>query len=158
MGSQREVLKPFSVIVSSIPYQKVIEVGLSGTGLYSAGIYSNYITVQDLTTGQAPADVSFFVVAPSAMQYDYASSPQGYSANNINVSALQASADLNEGRGGGSVVAGQGSIATMSLPDGSRCKSITIRNDLGYTAAFAITYGVVSLSNPMRDGTMDKGT
>jgi hypothetical protein len=159
MGSQREVLKPFSVIVSSIADQANYEVGLSGTGLYSAGIYCNYIAVQDISNNATGGSLaSYFTVAPSAMQFGYTSSPQGYSSNNINVSALQASDALGFARGGGSVVAGAGSIAVLSLPDASRCKSVTIRNDLGFAAAFALTYGVVSLSNPLRDGTMDKGT
>tara|TARA_R110002051_G_scaffold321913_2_gene410943 strand:- start:1064 stop:1540 length:477 start_codon:yes stop_codon:yes gene_type:complete len=158
MGSQRETLKPFSIVVSSIAYQKQMEVGLSGTGMFSEGIYCNYVSVQDITTGETAADVSFFVVAPSSIQHPYTESPQGYSANDINVSSLQASAYLNAGRGGGSVVAGQGSIAIMNLPEATACKSITIRNDLGYTAAFAVTYGVVSMSNPLRDGRQDKGS
>jgi len=158
MGSQRETLKPFSVIVSSVAYQTNREVGLSGTGRYSGGIYCNYVSVQDITTGAAPADVSFFAVAPSSIQYPYTEAPQGYSANDINVSALEASANLGFARGGGSVVAGQGSIATLNLPEATACKSITIRNDLGYTAAFAVTYGVVSMSNPLRDGRQDKGS
>jgi|6_EtaG_2_1085325.scaffolds.fasta_scaffold02276_6 hypothetical protein len=158
MGSQRETLKPFSVIVSSVAYETNREVGLSGTQT-EGGIYCNYVSVQDITTGAAPADVSFFVVAPSSIQYPYTEAPQGYSANNINVSALEKPEVNGAGaRGGGSVVAGQGSIATLNLPEATACKSITIRNDLGYTAAFAVTYGVVSMSNPLRDGRQNKGS
>jgi hypothetical protein len=158
MGSQREVLKPFSVIVSSIADKGVREVGLSGTQ-QNTGIYCNYIAVQDISNNATgDSALSYFTLAPSAMQYPYTEGPQGYSANNINVSALTSGTVAGGYRGGGSVVAGAGTIAVLSLPDGSRCKSITIRNDLGYAAAFAVTYGVVSLSNPLRDGTMDKGT
>ena len=75
MGSQREVLKPFSVIVSSIADKGVREVGLSGTQ-QNTGIYCNYIAVQDISNNDTgDSALSYFTVAPSGMPLPLTSIP-----------------------------------------------------------------------------------
>ena len=158
--SQREIFKPFSLVVSGIANASSRVIGLSGTA--GVPVHANYISVQtiqkDNTEIDVGSNVSYFTVAPRNMYNDANGNnpPNGYTATGINVSA--AGPWDASGGGIGGVVVAESSIGTLSLPDGMRCAAVEIRNDTGGDmVAFAISFGIVRFSNPMRDGSIPVG-
>lgn len=162
--SQREIFKPFSVIVSGIAVGAASEITLYGTG--GVAFNCNYITAQIINTlvagaGNGAANPTTFTLAPSALAagIDVQQFPHGYDNAGGTGGNFDASAIGTPGAASiGGVVVGTTAIATLSLPDGQACTSVALRNDTGDDdATWAVTYGVVKFSNPLRDGSMNPG-
>ena len=171
--SQREIFKPFSVMVSGITNATAKEITLKGTCTFGTDspetIGANYITAQVINNpgdnAQAEAVPTTFTLAPSALVRGTVTAfPNGYTNAGGSVSAgggWAASSCMVDGTPSGAVggvLVGDGGIATLSLPDGQACTSVILRNDTGSDqTVWAMTYGVVKFSNPIRDGNMNPG-
>ena len=174
--SQREIFKPFSVMVSGITNNTAKEIVLSGTCTFgtdtAAIVGANYVTAQIINNpgdnAQAEAVPKTFTLAPSALvRGSETGFPHGYTnaggagSATGSIAAWNASSCMVDGTPSGAVggvIVGDGGIATLSLPDGQACTSVIIRNDTGSDqTVWAMTFGVVKFSNPIRDGNMNPG-
>jgi len=171
--SQREIFKPFSVMVSGIPNATAKEITLKGTCTFGTNtpetIGANYVTAQVVnSTGDglwAGAHPTTFTLSPSALlRGNETAFPNGYSDAGGSVSAgggWAASSCMVDGTPSGAVagvIVSKDGIATLSLPDGQACTSVIIRNDTGEDeVVWVMTYGIVKFSNPIRDGNMNPG-
>ena len=136
----REAYRPFTKIVT-LSDQDELTIDLQDSA--GSSISCNYIKVEAVSGGAGSGEMFFAF-------------PVGISVGS-SVAASGLASVAGSGVLGVGAAIGTGSVV-LSLSPSDACSSIKLSQTITGSVAYAITYGVVTLSNPIRDTQFDSGS